>query len=158
MNWKAEAITYKKEKRIAVWFQKDAALIDRIKQLDDAKWSYTLGAWHLPDTKENRLKFKLEPLVLKPQISFDKIEQIETFKKYLNTKRYSPNTVKTYSEALQAFLYYFNDKNVNQINNNDVVTFYNNYILEKKLSISYQNQVVNAIKLYFKTIKEKLNG
>ena len=154
MNWKAEAITYKKEKRIAVWFQKDAALIDRIKQLDDAKWSYSLGAWHLPDTKENRLKFKLEPLVLKPQISFDKIEQIETFKKYLNTKRYSPNTVKTYSEALQAFLYYFNDKNVNQINNNDVVTFYNNYILEKKLSISYQNQVVNAIKLYFKTIKE----
>lgn len=94
----------------------------------------------------------LEPS--KPRLNTDKINEIENFKKYLNTKRHSQNTVKTYTEALQTFLLYFNEKIVKDINNQDVITFYNDYILIKKLSSSFQNQIVNAIKLYFKTIKE----
>jgi integrase/recombinase XerD len=36
-----------------------------------------------------------------------------------------------------------------------IVILYNNeFILKNKLSASYQNQIVNAIKLYFKTIRE----
>jgi integrase/recombinase XerD len=36
-----------------------------------------------------------------------------------------------------------------------IVIIYNNeFILKNKLSASYQNQIVNAIKLYFKTIRE----
>lgn len=154
MKWKAKAIVHKNEKRIAVWFPKEAASVERIKQLYDAKWSKTINAWHLPDNAINRERFNLETLVLPQHIAFDKIEEIEKFKKYLNTKRYSPNTVKTYSEALQTFLLFFNEKEVKKINNQDVTRFYNDYILERKLSISFQNQIVNAIKLYFKTIKE----
>ena len=153
MKWEAKAIIHHKKKRIAVWFPKDVAAIARIKQQPDVKWSKTLNAWHLPDNAINREKFKIEIVVI-PHINFDKIQEIENFKKYLNTKRYSPNTVKTYSEALQTFLLFYNDKNVAQINNQDVVSFYQKYILERKLSISFQNQIVNAIKLYFKTIKE----
>ncbi|MBK0384255.1 tyrosine-type recombinase/integrase [Pedobacter sp. SD-b] len=154
MTYTAELITHKNKKRIAVWYPNSRELINRFKKLEDARWSATLKVWHLPDNKENRLKFDLEPEPKTPHIKFDKIEEIENFKKYLNTKRYSPNTVKTYSEALQIFLLFYNDKETKSINNNDVINFYNNYILQKKLSISFQNQVVNAIKLYFKTIKE----
>jgi integrase/recombinase XerD len=141
MKWEAKAIIHDKQKRIAVWFPKNADAIARIKQLTDVKWSKTLNAWHLPDTIENRERFNLEPENQKPHIALDKIEQIESFKRYLNTKRYSPNTVKTYSEALQTFLVFYNNKDVKTINNQDVITFYNNYILEKKLSVSFQNQV-----------------
>jgi integrase/recombinase XerD len=154
MSFEAKLITHKNKKRIAVWYPNQQELIVRFRKLDDARWSASLQVWHLPDTTENRLKFDLEPAIRPPHINFDKIQEIENFKKYLNTKRYSPNTVKTYSEALQSFLLFYNDKEVKKINNNDVVEFYNGYILERKLSISFQNQVVNAIKLYFRTIKE----
>ncbi|HTN22030.1 MAG TPA: tyrosine-type recombinase/integrase [Pelobium sp.] len=154
MEWKATLITHRDQKRIAVWFEKKPELIARFRKLHDAKWSATLSVWHLPDTTENRRRFNIETDKGKGVPYLDKILEIELFKKYLNTKRYSQNTVKTYSEALQTFLFYYNDKNVKAINNQDVISFYNDYILEKKLSISFQNQVVNAIKLYFKTIKE----
>jgi integrase/recombinase XerD len=154
MNIEVKLITHKNQNRIAVWYENTQELINRFKKLKDAKWSSSLKVWHIPDTKENRLKFNLAPEVVVSKISFDKIKEIDDFKRYLDTKRYSPNTVKSYCEALQTFLVFYNDKNIKDINNQDVVTFYNDYILEKKLSPSFQNQVVNAIKLYFKTIKE----
>jgi integrase/recombinase XerD len=154
MEYSAQIIVHNQKSRIAVQYENKPDLVARFRKLTDAKWSATLKVWHLPDTKENRIRFNLEALVLKPHIALDKIEQIESFKKYLNTKRYSPNTIKTYTEALQVFLTFFNDKEVSKINNQDVVNFYSSYILEKNLSISYQNQIVNAVKLYFKTIKE----
>ncbi|WP_235933140.1 tyrosine-type recombinase/integrase, partial [Flavobacterium solisilvae] len=40
------------------------------------------------------------------------------------------------------------------ITNEDIIRYNNDYILKNKLSSSYQNQVVNAVKLYFKTIQE----
>lgn len=154
MEFEAKLIRHRNKNRIAVWFENKPELITRFRKLDDAKWSSTLGVWHLPDTQTNREKFNLEADKGKGVPYLAKIEQIELFKKYLNTKRYSPNTVKTYAEALQTFLFFYNDKAIKDINNQDVVAFYNDYILEKKLSISFQNQVVNSIKLYFKIIKE----
>src|SRR5690606_478874 len=45
------------------------------------------------------------------------------------------------------------EKEVNEINNEDVVHFHHEYIIKKKLSSSFQNQIINAVKLYFSTIK-----
>ncbi len=151
MNWKAEAIVHKKEKRIAVWFKRDELLIARIKKLADARWSSTLKVWHLPDDIKNRETFKLEPAFV---LANDKTEAINLFDKYLKTKRYSSNTIKTYTEALKSFLVFYNTKPTTNINNEDVVNYHHQYILKNQLSSSYQNQIINAIKLYFKIIKE----
>ena len=56
---------------------------------------------------------------------------------------------------MELFLKYFNDKVLSDITNEDVILFNNNYILKNKLSASYQNQVVNAIKLFFSKIENK---
>ena len=79
MVWEAKILTHKKEKRIAVYFKKDADLIARIKQIDGARWSQTLGVWHLPDTEENRIRFKILPLSHSIP-SLEGIAQIERFK------------------------------------------------------------------------------
>jgi integrase/recombinase XerD len=71
------------------------------------------------------------------------------------SKRYSKNTVKVYQEALQVFLRFFQDKQVEQITNADIVNFNNTYILKKKLSSSYQNQVINAIRLFYRKIEHR---
>lgn len=153
MNWEAKIITHKKEKRIAVYFEKNADLIDQIKRLEGSRWSQTLCAWHLPDTEENRERFKIKPLK-NSHPSAEGIVQIEKFKQWLRSKRYSESTITTYSEALKSFLIFYREKSVVEINNEDVIIYNNEYILKNNLSASYQNQTVNAIKLYFMTVRE----
>ncbi len=146
MNWEAKLVRHHHANRIAVYFKKDEQLNMRIKQLEDARWSKTLGAWHVPDTDENRIRFKLEKRwVPNPEHE----QKILEYKRWLSSKRYSANTIKTYTEALTTFLNFFNDKDLLQFNNQDLVNFNNDYILKKKLSSSYQNQIVNAVKLFF---------
>jgi len=152
MRWEAKIITHKKEKRIAVYFEKNAEFIARIKKLAGSRWSQTLGVWHLPDTIENRERFHL--VALSNSIPSDEgIEEIKKYIQWLSSKRYSQNTIKTYSEALKSFLIFYREKTITEITNDDVVIYNNEYILKNNLSSSYQNQIVNAIKLFFVTIR-----
>ena len=153
MNWEAKIITHRSNKRIAVYFKKNAEWIARIKLVEGSRWSQTLGVWHLPDTEENRIRFKLIPLSYSLP-STEGMVQIEKFKQYLRSKRYSESTVSTYSEALKSFLVFYREKPVADITNEDVIVYNNEYILENNLSASYQNQIVNAIKLFFQTIRD----
>lgn len=153
MNWKAKTLLHKGTPRIAVYFEKNAALIARIKTFEDARWSASNSYWHLPDTEANRLHFKL-PLAHTLVPNADGIASIETFKRYLLSKRYSVNTINTYSDALKSFLTFCNTKAVKDISNADFISYNNDYILKHKFSSSYQNQIVNAIKLFFKIMKE----
>jgi len=85
----------------------------------------------------------------------DNLIQLHKFKNWMLSKRYSQNTVKTYTEALGNFLYFFKEKSVIEITNEDLIEFNNEYILRKNLSASYQNQIVNAIKLFYSTVQGK---
>jgi len=154
MKWKAQLIDHKGAKRIAIYFESTPALNARIKLLAGVKWSRTLKVWHVPDTLAYRQQFKIEDSKNK-QIPEDKKLGIEQFKRWLKSKRYSDSTVKTYSEALKAFFSYYAEKPIQLINNQDIIDYNNDYILKNNLSSSYQNQIVNAIKLYYKTIAEK---
>ncbi|MBS1646802.1 MAG: site-specific integrase [Bacteroidetes bacterium] len=163
----ATLITHKEQKRIAVYFDKKDELIERFKKLPGARWSATLKCWHLPDNEAYRKQFNIEattpteetnakPEWLKTQqYRYEASKHIESFKRYLRSKRYSTNTIKTYTDALYVFLSFFNGKQPEDIENNDIITFNNEYIFAKKLSASYQNQMVNAVKLFFNTVINK---
>ena len=151
MKWEAKVISHKSKKRIAVYFERNKVLINLIREIEGSKWSHSLRCWHIPDTLDNRIRFKI---AVAAQISADGIVQLEKFRHWLLSKRYSANTIKSYSEALRSFLLYFNDKPTHQINNEDVILYNTDYILKNNLSVSYQNQIVNAIKLYFSTMQE----
>lgn len=153
MNYKAKTILHNGAFRIAIFFEKNATLIARIKTFEDARWSASNKYWHLPDTEANRLHFKL-PLAHTLVPNAEGIASIETFKRYLLSKRYSPNTINTYSDALKSFLTFCNTKAVKDISNDDFIAYNNDYILKHKFSSSYQNQIVNAIKLFFKIVKD----
>jgi integrase/recombinase XerD len=152
MKWKATLLTHRGEKRIAVYFEKNKVLIARIKKLDHVQWSATLGAWHLPDTDKYREQFKLEKRFVQNTAHTAKIE---SFKRWLASKRYAESTIKTYTDSLTSFLAFFNDKEITDFETNDLIAYNNDYILKNKLSNSYQNQIVNAIKLFFRSIEHK---
>jgi integrase/recombinase XerD len=98
---------------------------------------------------------ELKPVNLLQELSEEGEKKLEEFKKWLRSKRYSDNTIKTYADALKTFLRFYANKAIAEINNNDVIKFNNDYILANKLSASFQNQIVNAVKLFFKKIELK---
>lgn len=155
MKWEAKLISHKKECRIAVYFEKSNALIERIKKLEDARWSQSKLAWHIPDTVENRIKFKIS-VPQKKHPTQEVINELVRFRMWLKSKRYSENTVHTYGDALKSFLTFFDHKSASEITNEDVVRYNNEVVLKNNLSSSYQNQIVNAIKLYFKTVQDRI--
>jgi integrase/recombinase XerD len=75
---------------------------------------------------------------------------LEHFKNYLISQRYSPNTIKTYTDALGVFFQFHSNKDSEQLEIADIIHFNTGYILRKNLSASYQNQVINAIKLFYR--------
>jgi len=153
MKWESKLIKHNGIVRIAIIFEKKTELIARVKLIEGSRWSQSLGVWHIPDTEENRLRLKL-PLHSTTTPSEEGILQIEKFKQWLLSKRYSPSTIKTYSEALKSFFIFFREKPIGEITNEDVIEYNNDYILKNNLSASYQNQIVNAIKLFFQTIRD----
>ncbi|MEO0075756.1 MAG: site-specific tyrosine recombinase/integron integrase [candidate division WOR-3 bacterium] len=164
---------HRNEKVVCFLFEKDHQLIQIIKTKLNARWSNTKRYWYVPhdkfninqtlqmlkniawvDIKEISLQRKIKSNDSCKPISADINHEIAAFREWLKFKRYSPNTIKTYSDALFVFLNFFKEKNISSLNNNDVVFFVNEYILKQKLSFSNQNQIINAIKLYFREIRK----
>jgi integrase/recombinase XerD len=182
---KIERTIHKGEERLLLKFEYNNALIALVKQVPGAQWSKTLNAWHVADTKENfntiyllfkgkawlnwdslKSKEKREkapepkrnPAEKLEPLNEDSLKKVEQYKHWLKSKRYGESTIDTYSNALKTFLRFYNQKAVSEITNEDVILFNNEYILANGFSATFQNQVVNAIKLFFSTIeKRKIN-
>lgn len=166
MEWDAKIIEHKGEQRIGVYFKNLPELNTRIRKIEGAKWSQSKKVWHVPNTIENQKKFNLfdnaaidillpanSPIaVVNGELILEKIAK---YRNYLSSKRYSDSTIKTYTEALKSFLKFYDTKLVEEITNDDVIKYDNEFILKNNLSASYQNQIVNAIKLYFRTVEKR---
>jgi integrase/recombinase XerD len=160
-------------------FPFDEKLGNLVRKINGMRWSKTLRAWQAPYSIAvlNEIKKIFEPIAkldaqpLKDSLAKEKRIQsnkrelnsetktkIEKFLVWLKSRRYSQSTITTYVDALRIFLLYFQSKAVDEITDDDIIEFNNKYILGNNLSASYQNQVVNAIKLFFKTVEHtKIN-
>ena len=98
-------------------------------------------------TTEMKKKLKAPPL---PPLKQEVKEQIQTFRAYLEQKRYSQHTIKSYSDCLDIFFRYFDLSNISSVTNEDLMNFNKNYILKYNFSLSYQRQVITSRKLFYK--------
>ena len=106
---------------------------------------------HILETK--KLDFKADHLVwedFEKKSNFEIYieEQIDEFIDYLKYKHYSPVTINTYSSLVKHFLQKVK-KEADTISISDIEWFNKKHIIEKGFSVSYQNQLINAIKLFF---------
>ena len=104
--------------------------------------------------KPNQVKIK-KPSDALPDLNNVQKEKINQFNYWLKSKRYSGSTIGTYMDSIQTFLRYYSTKNLSEITNEDLIIFNNEYILANHYSASYQNQIVNAVKLFFRNIENK---
>ena len=77
---------------------------------------------------------------------------MEEFIKSLVVKQYSPRTIDTYTSMLRLFLNHFKDRNINELKDEDIREYLLYLVEKKKVSLSYQNQAINAIKYYYEKV------
>ncbi len=173
-----KSIDYRDEKRIAIYFDKNEDTINKLKNgFPSLKWSQTNKVWHIKSEKSSlgilfRMfkgncwidyseltpcidqEYKNETKTIHQKYNFSEstLNDIQKFQNNLQAKRYSESTIKTYTEALRVFLKFHENKSAEEITNLDVIQFNNEYILKNKLSESYQNQTINALKLFLQII------
>ncbi len=77
---------------------------------------------------------------------------IELLETKLELKRYSPNTIETYVSMFKAFVHYFRDKKQDNWDEDDAREYLEYLVKTRKISRSYQNQCINAIKFYLEHV------
>lgn len=153
---------------IRIEFPYDFELKELVKQFPGCNWDTKKKVWWVPysdDILSEMLRFfkgkvwldysefkKVEmPQVFTelPILSTSLAKEISMFEDWMRNKRYSESTVKTYRDAVCVFVRFLDNKPITEIENHDLEKFNKDYILARGYSGSYQNQVVNGIKLFF---------
>ena len=157
--------------KIMVFMQRNEEDIEFIKSFMYSRWNPNKYYWELPNYDDNlsilqlhfgnRIRSTKEIFTDAAPIreSYSKLnipKEVELYsqklKFWMEHKRYSTSTIKTYVHSARSFLAYTWPKPIEELNNDDMVDFVNNYIIKRKLSFTYQNQVINSVKLLFKEI------
>ncbi len=165
-------------KYIGFQFHPDKVIHALLKEFDGLKWSKEYSMVYIKNTKTNvnaifakfrgvawincKYFFNNKPLIdkgitpdtkqlRKRKLSNNHRRCPEEYINKLEIKKYSINTIRIYVNCFEAFINYYKDVELKQINENDIRT-YILHIIEKKYSISYQNQMINAIKFYYELV------
>ncbi|MBC8051676.1 MAG: site-specific integrase [Sphingobacteriaceae bacterium] len=70
----------------------------------------------------------------------------------LTELRYSETTIKTYTNSFEEFINYFHKHDIERIDESMIISYLRNLVTERKVSASYQNQAINAIKFYYERV------
>ena len=159
-----EYVEHNQGPELALRFAYDPTLKERVKELRGTRWSAIERAWLYPyePARLSRLKkilsqwFRVEvspdlPPNTLPRLDPAHQKALNEFETWLESKRYSENTIRSYVQAMLTFLRFHKDKKLGDIEEGDIIRFNKEHILAHKFSASYQNLIVNAIKLFFKT-------
>lgn len=160
---------------ITLDFDYDQEMIDLVKAFPGARWSRSMRRWYVPDQpgqkgrifhffkktawidyrhlqlKKSRAggnpkkKTRSNPVELNPEIE----DEIQKFSDWMRNKRYSERTIQTYSGGLRLFLRFLNAENLEEVSNEDLERFNTEYVIAGNYSVSFQSQVINAVKLFF---------
>jgi integrase/recombinase XerD len=178
-------VDYYERVHIGLQFAKNEALLAEMRVLlPEIRWSGSLHMWHIPWRDDiisllfkhfkgrfyiDYAQFRKDTLSARPPVAqkvvnpaseLPKLDEsreklLKQFKLHMHSCRYSESTIKTYSEALGVFFRYFHDRLLDEISNQDLINFNHDYILKNSYSEAYQNQFVNAVKLFYNKIQHK---
>jgi integrase/recombinase XerD len=176
----ANRVIHDGESRVALNFPYDKELISIVKDLPEARWSSTMKCWHIKDGRnvvhdlfhafkgkayldysllksDKEIEPAIEPV---PTIQLNELREddkkdIMEFRRWMVHRRYSDSTINTYVAMLGYFLRFNSAKKCDEIEANDMVRFVNEYVIPRRLSYTFQNQVISAAKLFFKNVYKK---
>jgi len=175
-----ERTRHRNDPVVALTFEYDKTLI-KIAKAIGCYWSQSKYFWYLPDSADVQKKifkaFKgiawVDASALhqgrKPNRSEQFIPQTQSetiihtekqgqaqkeYLKKLKSRRYSQNTISTYTSLFKAFVHHFHPKPPTLITEQEIKDYLLQEVQRRKLSYSTQNQIINAIKFYYEQVLE----
>ncbi len=162
---------------ILLQFDYNRNLIDAVKKLGNTFWSATKQCWYIRK-KDFNLNYVFSSLQEVAIINYTKLKKQQSTPEYkkppefdnshraktqipeefankLLQKRYSDNTVRIYTNYFKDFIHYFRDYDISDITSEDVNNYIRNLIQTHNISLSQQNQRINAIKFYFEKVLKR---
>lgn len=135
--------------------------------IPSATWSSSKKLWHFqPDYTTARQVYR----ALQPHARIDATALTAYFRKerpgkvqllphtskalhdldnWMTQKRYSVQTVKNYLGQLRLFFLHYHHLPYNELTEHDIIQYNNEVILKNNLSVSYQRNLVGALKLFY---------
>jgi integrase/recombinase XerD len=158
-------------KRLRLLFGYIPALIKVIKTIPYSNWDAKNKWWSVPYTEQFLAEIKQEiensNLILKyeehanPQNKVARVSPFhlpnyrycpEEYSLKLIEMRYSPNTIKLYVGLFEEFINNFPAHDIKTIDETQIIKFLRYLVIDRKVSVTYQNQAINAIKFYYERV------
>jgi site-specific recombinase XerD len=139
-----------------------------VKKLRGSYFVDDIKAWVFPNSRYNSLKLRElfgEPVILslkgsnkdrKDEEKGKKAVISSKFTRYLEYRGYSEQTIRSYTVHVRNFLEVFGGDDLAGIDYSDIREYIIGYIGSRNLSRSYQNQMINAIKIYFDVVYRRV--
>lgn len=167
-----ELLIYKtRSGRLRLIFGFDKELINHIKKYPYHSWDSKNKWWTIPfsdhylkeikafsTNKKLLVRFEEEP---KQEEGVKRITpyDVPNYRKCpeemvhrLKEQRYSAQTLKIYVQMFEEFINYYPGLDINNISDKQIKQFLRYLVTERKISTSYQNQSINAIKFYYEKV------
>lgn len=80
------------------------------------------------------------------------MELLKTYTNELTRRKYAQNSIKTYVNCFQQFLDYFKGSDYRYVSDESIKAWLLWLVEHKKISNSYQNQLINAVKFYYEGV------
>jgi len=87
-----------------------------------------------------------------PSLSDKGREDIDKYRRWMETNRYPESTVQTYTAMMVKFLRFVSPKEAQECTSNDLIRIIEEYILPNRLSHSFQNQMISSVKKFYSHI------
>lgn len=158
---------YKSFRIIEIIFPYNQDIIKAVRKVEGATWNYDRQYWYIREEefKVINLKSKVRDLAYidtsglhhraisraqeKKSIM---IAVPKAYTDHLIQRRYSKSTYKAYTSYFRQFMDYFNDKEIDNLSHEEINDYLLDLIKNKRMSVSQQNQRINAIKFYYEKV------
>jgi len=154
---------FKEAKRIKIFIPYNMyAIRNSVKRMNSSFWHPHQKLWSVINTKENFETLKnicKEHYTIEKDIRFipvptvplneKAIDALYDLEKALVLKQYSTSSITTYKKMFSVFLGKFMQRDLTTISKDEIEGFIYELIKKSKISESYQNQMINAIKAFY---------
>jgi len=161
------------EDRIYLKFDINKHVINLIKTQEGSVWHPGIKLWSIKGGKDN-FRIMIDTLIrgnCKPianpvyfpddgyrkKVNPHKTKSILPLKmiNFMVLKNYSPRTIQAYENHVMKFLGSWNPNELENLSDNQISQYILNIVSDNHFSRSYQNQLINAIKLYYRIMQNR---
>lgn len=157
--------------RLKLFFNYNNAVTKAIRAIPYAQWNPRNKSWGIPHSDrflleikniaqfqnlEVTLELEKEEIVKTPRQTRSDIPNYRScpqeFVLKLKELRYSECTIAVYKNSFTEFINYYSECDIDSITEPMIIDYLRYLVIDRKISSSYQNQAINAIKFYFERV------